>query len=95
MRVKDKYFDKIKNNGLNNGLDYEEYAWLPEEKETFISMRDDVYYLSTHLRIVYYIAKFPEYIKIETVDKTGRINYISAKIPKDQVVITRKPNRNK
>ncbi len=67
--------------------------YFPEEKEMHISERDKYIYLESNIHIGYFIKKFKEFIKVETVNAEGKITKISAVIPKEEVVITRSPNR--
>ena len=72
----------------------EVFEYLPEEKELHINEIGKYIYLESNIHIGYLIKKFQEFINVESVDPAGKITKITAKIPKEEVVITRSPNRD-
>ena len=93
-KIKDERYHLICDNGLNNTIDYEVMEYEPAEKELHINGYGGYIYLTTNIHIGHYIRKFVPWIKVETVNSEGKINSITAKIPVDEVVITRSPNRD-
>ena len=95
VKIKDERFHLICDNGLNNTIDYEVMEYEPAEKELHINEYGGYIYLTTNIHIGHFIRKFVPWIKVETVNSDGKINSITAKIPADEMVISRSPQRNK
>ena len=68
-------------------------TFLPEEKELHYNECDKYGYLETNIHLSFYVKKFKEFITNVTVNEEGKLTSISAKIPVDEVILSRSPRR--
>ena len=84
---------KVNDDRLNWNEPVEVITFLPEEKELHYNECGKYGYLETNIHLSFYVKKFKEFITNVTVNEEGKLTSISAKIPVDEVILSRSPQR--